>query len=300
MEIQTIKQSEQAIEKLSSLVQKLIHSAQLVRFAHKFGPKHYTQHQMVGLLILKARSGLSYREFVTWLFESKWPEWLNLPSIPSKTTLHKYFSRIGLRLIRFLNRLALQTQQVFRLAIDSTGIDLSGASKHYEKRIFRERSPHLKLSILADVDSKTIFDWISEQKHVHDIIHAKRMLKRIKLKDLDIFADKAYDGEELMQIADEKSNRIYCPIRDFGNKRPKSGRLRKKLHKVFDKKYYNKGRNPVECIMYLIKLDRIKIRSKKKLNKNKEIGWNILAYNLKRLAKAIRLLLANLSGQHLL
>ena len=293
MVLTTVTQAKQSVDNLHSLVNKVIHQLQLVAFRNKLGRRQYTQHQMIALLILKAKSGKSLRDFVTWLFESKWPEWLSLTEIPSKTTLYRYFSRFGMKVIRILNRFALHAQQVVKLAID-----LSGASKHYEKRIFREKIPHLKLSLLADSDSKLIHDWISEERHVHDVQHAKRLVKRTSLRKVDIFADKAYDCEELMQLAAAKHNRLYCAIRNFGNKRPKSGRLRKKLHKIFDKKYYNTGRNPVECIMFLFKNDRIKIRSKKKLNKYKELGWHILAYNLKKLARALWFLQAYLSGQH--
>ena len=102
-----------------------------------------------------------------------------------------------------------------------------------------------------------------------------------------------------MEINEEKSNLLYCPIKKSSRNRPR-GRLRKKIFDTFNKKIYNKGRNPIEMIMFLLKHKGITIRAKKIANKKKEIAWKILAYNIERLAKSLYFLFnVNYWGQRL-
>lgn len=250
--------------------------------------KKYTQHQFVALLILYARSGKSLRDFTQSLYESRWPEWLNLREIPSKSSIHNHFQRIGLKIIRALNLVLSRMKKTINYAIDSTGIDASHASKHYEKRIGRTRSPFLKLSILAQSKKPFLIeDFAITDTHLHDVQHAKTICKRFKLKNRIVFADMAYDCEELMQINEDLKNKLYCPIRDFNVKRPK-GRLRRKIAKQFDEDYYHEGRNPVEMIMFLLKRQGLVIRAKKKENKIKALAWYIVTYNIERLIKSLQ------------
>ena len=275
------------ITELQQLVKKVCYHKQISQYHFRFGPKKYTQHQFVALLILFAKSRQSLRDFVQSLYESKWPEWLNLSDIPSKSSIHNHFQRIGLAIIRTLNLIVTRIKKTINYAIDSTGIDSRHASKHYEKRIGRTRSPFLKLSILAQSQKPYLIDdYAITDTHLHDVNHAKTLSKRFNLRNKIIFADRAYDCEELMQINKSKSNLLYAPIRDFKVKYPK-GRLRREIAKQFDDDVYHLGRNPVEMIMFLLKGKGLIIRSKTKKNKIKELAWKILAYNIERLSKSI-------------
>ena len=90
---------------LQQLVKKVSFHRQICLYHHTLGPKIYTQHQFVALIILYAKSNLSLRKFISYLYESKWPEWLKLKEIPCKSSLHNHFQRIGLTIIRTLNYL---------------------------------------------------------------------------------------------------------------------------------------------------------------------------------------------------
>ena len=279
------------LKELKSLVQKVCHFRQISLYHNHFGPKIFTQHQHVALLILYAKSGKSLRKFVSWLYESRWPEWLKLNEIPSKSTIHFHFERIGLTLLRVLNFVVSRIKKTLNYAIDSTGIDASCASRHYTKRIERKNNDFLKVSILASTQKPYLIDdFIAEYSRTNDVMHGKILCKRFNLKNKIIFGDKAYDCEELRQIADDNSNLIYSPIRKSSRNRP-GGRLRKKMFDTFCKKTYNRGRNPVEMIMFLFKNGGIVIRSKKRDNRIKEVGWKILAYNIQRLAQSLLKLL---------
>ena len=277
-----------SVVELQCLVKKVCYHKQISQYHFRFGPKKYTQHQFVALLILFARSGKSLRDFVQSLYESKWPEWLKLKDIPSKSSIHNHFERIGMKIIRALNLVVSRLKKVVSYAIDSTGIEARHASKHYEKRINRKRSPFLKLSILSQSQRPFLIeDFEITDSHCHDVNHAKTLSKRFKLKNRKIFADRAYDCEELMKINQNNQNRLYCEIRDFKVKRPK-GRLRRIMEKEFDKATYNLGRNPVEMIMFLLKRKGLVIRAKKKENKFKALAWHILSYNIERLTISLQ------------
>lgn len=281
------KQNQYTVDTLQQLVKKVCHFKQISLYHNHFGPKIYTQHQHIALLILYARSGKSLRKFISWLYESKWPEWLNLKEIPSKSTIHFHFERIGLTILRVLNLVVSRMKKTVNYAIDSTGLDASCASRHYTKRIQREKMDFLKLSILASTQKPYLIDdFIVEYSRTNDVVHGKVLCNRFKLKNKIIFGDKAYDCEELRQIAEDNSNLIYSPIRKSSRNRPK-GRLRKKMFNTFSKKTYNQGRNPIEMIMFLFKNNQIIIRSRKRLNRIKEVGWKILAYNIQRLAESL-------------
>lgn len=282
------------IVELQSLVKKVCHLKQISMYHFRFGPKKYTQHQFVALLILLAKSGKSLRDFVRSLYESKWPEWLKLTDIPSKSSIHRHFERIGLVIIRSLNLSITKTTESIHYAIDSTGIDAYHASKHYEKRIGRTHKPYLKLSIIGQTAEPFIIeDFNITDKHFSDFNHAKPLIKRFRRKNKIIFADKAYDGEEMHGIAFESENFLYCPLRKKCRK-PK-GFFRRKMLKCFDEDIYHE-RNKIETIMFLIKHKGIVIRSKKRINKLKELAWKILSYNLQRLARSLlRLWLSTIS-----
>jgi len=276
------------VQELKSLVKKVCTQRQVSLYHFKYGPKKYTQHQFVALLILFARSGKSIRDFIQSLYESKWPGWLKLKDIPCKSSLHNHFQRIGLTIIRSLNLVVSRLKKSVIYAIDSTGIDARHASKHYEKRIGRSRSSFLKLSILAQIRKPYLIeDYAITNNHLHDVQHAKVLSKRFKLKNKVIYADRAYDCEELMQITDENKNLLYCPIRDFKVKRPK-GFYRRQMINLFDKDIYHSGRNPIEMIMFLLKGKGLVIRARKNQNKVKELAWKILAYNVERLTKSLQ------------
>jgi hypothetical protein len=275
------------IEELKSLVKKVSFQRQICLYHHKFGPKKYTQHQFVALLILYAKSNLSLRNFIKFLYESKWPIWLNLKDIPCKSSISNHFQRIGLTLIRELNKSVVKTIDSLHYALDATGVDSYQASRHYEKRINRQHRPYLKLSIIGQTKHPHLIeDFEITGKHTNDAKHCKSMLKRFFRKNKIIFADRGYDGENLHELAKSSGNFLYSPVRDFNVKKPK-GKNRQNMIKIFDEDIYHE-RNNIETIMFLLKHKGIVIRAKKMKNKIKELAWKILGYNIERVCLALK------------
>ena len=191
-------------------------------------------------------------------------------------------------IIRALNLTIVKLKESLHYAIDSTGIDSYQASKHYEKRINRIRRPYLKLSIIGQTTKPHLIeDFSITDKHKNDFNHWKPLLKRFHRKNKIIFADKAGDGEEMHEIAEQSKNKLYCPLRKK-SKNPK-GRLRRQMKKLFEEDIYHE-RNKIETIMFLLKHKGLVTRSKKRNNKFKELAWKILAYNIERTSKFLQII----------
>ena len=128
---------------LHKQILKICHSVCLPLHCNKKGPKRFTEHQRIGLIILFQRSRLSLREFVTRLPEQKWISWLDLKQLPSKSTLHSWLERIPEKIIRLFNAIILRKEKPSLMAIDATGIDSWQRSRHYERRIGEDYMPLL-------------------------------------------------------------------------------------------------------------------------------------------------------------
>ena len=138
-------------KEVNSLVDKVCHKLQLSLFHNWRGPKIYNQHQLVALLILKGRENKSLRRFVAWLTETKWPEWLGLREIPSYSTIYRALQRIGMKIIREINRVVVGCLETVKTAFDGTGINMNYRRRHYEKRAKLDFLPNGKLDILRDI-----------------------------------------------------------------------------------------------------------------------------------------------------
>ena len=265
---------------LHKQILKICHSVCLPLHCNKKGPKRFTEHQRIGLIILFQRSRLSLREFVRRLPEQKWISWLDLKQLPSKSTLHSWLERIPEKIIRLFNAIILRKEKPSLMAIDATGIDSWKRSRHYERRIGESYMPYAKLDVFVDVKSKLIHDHILRVKTRHDTLGATSIFKRTKLKGVKILGDKGYDSEPLHRIAVQNGNKLYAPVRNFSRKRPKGFNRKRCLKKDEDYPL----RNNVESTIKSLKAVRVSaLKCKKHFMKKREMAWHILIYNLEKI-----------------
>lgn len=265
---------------LHSKILKLCHQMELpLHYNHK-GPKTFTNYQRVGLIILYHRSKKALRDFIAELYESLWPQWLGLKEIPGKSTLNDWMKLFQLQTIRQLQTILVSDQQPEILAIDSTGIDSWHQSRHYTWRIGMPYIPHTKLNALVDVATSVILDYTFILKPRHDVLAAKRILRRMKYHNTLILGDGAYDCEELHRIARAKKSELFAPLRKSSRTTPK-GFFRKKCierHPAYGM------RNKVESTFHALKAVHVSaLKSRLSLTKKREMAWQILVYNLKRI-----------------
>ena len=278
--------------KLHEQIIKLCHSMELSLHDNHFGSKVYTNYQRIALIVLFMRSKKALRQFVAELKESKWPQWLGLRELVSKSTLNRWIKKFDLAKLRYLLTQTVAKTTPSLMAVDATGFDTWQRSRHYEQRlkqfgVHRKHDPYAKVDLLVDTENKLIHDWVLRLKPRHDVLGAATMIKRFKQKNVLILADRGYDSEPLHELVVKSGNLMYAPTRNFHVK--KVGGKNRRRCSLGHKKYYQ--RNIVESINFSLKSRFRSLRSKLHYMKKREFAWQIITYNLEKLSESSKALL---------
>ena len=269
---------------------EIILSLDLPKYPNWRGNKQFTTTQRLSCVILYIRSGKSLRDFCEeFNNESQWPRYLELKYDISRASLNRWLKQFDLD---FIKKLLDQTnfgETPEVLGIDGTGIDTQFKSRYYEKRLKefgrKQKSNYHKLDIIADMNGKKkIFDFSFLMKQRHDLPVARRLLKRLKFKNVIIVADKGYFDFDLFTQTEFKNNYLLFPPKNFGGKCKHNNILHKKIktnyHKYID--IYHKRSN-VEGIFSVLKRTSLKkIVSRKYSTKKREMAFKIVLYNMKK------------------
>tara|TARA_B100000315_G_C14417415_1_gene513884 strand:- start:8 stop:724 length:717 start_codon:yes stop_codon:yes gene_type:complete len=224
---------------------------------------------------------MSFQRFADHLLETKWPKLLGLQDIPSKSTLHSWAKLFGMdKLRRFFSQL-LTKEKPLIMAIDGTGLDSYHRSRHYEWRVQAERTPHVKLDIIIDVETMLVHDFSTKIRPRHDVIFAQSTGAKMKNQDVLVLADGAYDSEPLHKLFRSNGNILFAPVRKSTRKFPK-GRNRRRCMKKHPK--YNK-RSLVESTFSVIKKRFGPLRAKLHYMKKREMAMRMIIYNMERIVK---------------
>lgn len=276
--------------RLEEEINNLFHSSDLPMHFNKTGNKEYTNYQRIFTIILFHKSGKSLREFIVDFQDTKWISWLGFIKVPKKSTLHDWLKIFDIKCIRKICNLLLP-EKVELTAIDGTGFDAWQRSRHYEKRAEEinplPKMPYAKAGLFVDVKTQIILDFDLVMSHEHDVKIAERIFKRNKINDIIGLGDKGFDSENLHETARANGITFYVPVRKmnkraYKNKRP-SGKYRRQC--VVMPKF--KGMRSInETVNSVLKRTQIHyLKSKNKVMREREFGWNILLYNIKRTIK---------------
>ena len=269
---------------------------QILKFCHKmelslhdnhYGSKVFTNYQRVSLIVLFMRSRKALRDFVNELVESKWPRWLGLREIPTKSTLHRWLKKWNLKKVREFLSFTIADEHPSLMAVDATGIDTWQRSRHYERRIGAPHMPYAKVDLIVDTKSKLVYDFVLRTKPRHDVLGASTMIKRLRHKDILILADRGYDSEPLHELVAQMGNKMFAPVRDFKVKNPK-GKHRRRCTKGHNK-YHQ--RNIVESVNFSLKVRVRNLKSKLHFMKKREFAWHLVCYNLEMISQRVNSLL---------
>lgn len=271
---------------------KVCHEMELPLHDFSRGCKLFTNYQRFSLIVFFQRSGKALRNFFSELKESRWPRWLGLKALPSKSTLHSWLKKWDVSFLRNILATIVAKHKPSLMAIDSTGFDGWQRSRHYEKRlrqfgVHKKHYPFVKVDLFIDTENKLVHDWVLRLKPRHDTLGASTMIKRFKQKNVLILADRGYDSEPLHEIVFDSGNLMYAPTRDFKVKRP-GGRHRKRCSQRLEE-YHQ--RNIVESINFSLKSRFRSLRSKLHHMKKREFGWKIITYDLEKLSQRANSLL---------
>ncbi|MBR9703030.1 transposase, partial [Candidatus Woesearchaeota archaeon] len=250
-------------------------------------------YQRFSLIVLFQRSGKALRNFVSELRESRWPRWLGLKELPSKSALHSWLKKWDVAFLRKVLATTVAKQRPSLMAVDATGFDSWQRSRHYEKRlrqfgVHKKHDPYAKVDLLVDTENKLVHDWVLRVKPRHDTLGAKTMIKRFKHKNVLVLADRGYDSEPLHEEVFASGNLMYAPTRDFKVKRLK-GRHRRRCSRGLEN-YHQ--RNIVKSINFSLKSRFRSLRSKLHYMKKREFGWKIITYDLEKLSQRASSLLS--------
>ena len=277
--------------KMEEQLINLFHESDLPLHFNKTGNKEFTNYQRVSIIILFYRSQKSLRGFIEEnLKESKWSSYLGLKKIPKKSTLHDWLKIFNMKIIRKICKVLLP-DKVELTSIDGTGFDSWQRSRHYEKRAeeIKRLSPmnYAKASIFIDVKTQIILDFDLVMSHKHDVKMAERIFKRNEIKKVFGLGDKGFDSEDLHEIARANGIIFYAPVRET-NKRSSKIKKPKGFYRrqcVEEPDFYGM-RWINETVNSVLKRTQIHfLRSKEDVMKEKEFGWHVVLYNIKRKIK---------------
>jgi hypothetical protein len=269
----------------------LYHNSGVPLHFNKTGNKEFTNYQRISIIILFQRSKNSLRTFIDEnLKESKWISWLGLKKIPKKSTLHDWLKMFNMKIIRKLGKVLLPNK-IKLTSIDGTGFDSWQRSRHYEKRAKEigrlPQMPYAKADLFIDVKTQSILDFSLITHREHDVKAADRIFKRNKIKNIIGVGDGAYDSENLHEIARKNGIIFYAPVRKmdrraYKNKKPRGKHRRKcvELPEFYGMRWIN------ETVNSVLKRTQINsLKSKKCFMKQREFGWHVVLYNIKRKIK---------------
>ena len=276
--------------KLEEELLNLFHSSELPLHFNKTGNKEFTNYQRSSILILFQRSKKSIRQFLDEFKESKWVSWLGLKKIPKKSTLHDWLKLFSMKIIRKICKVLLP-KEIKLTSIDGTGFDSWQRSRHYEKRALEigdlPHMPYAKADLFIDVKTQIILDFSLLTHRKHDVKVAEQLFKRNKIKNIIGLGDKGYDSENLHEIARANGIIFYAPVRKmdkrgYKNQKP-AGKYRRQCVKLPEFKGMRWISETVNSVLKRTQINSL--RSKKSFMKQREFGWQVIIYNIKRRIK---------------
>jgi hypothetical protein len=273
--------------KMEEQLIKLFHSLDLPLYFNKTGNKEFTNYQRISVIILFYRSKKSLRDFIVEFQESKWVSWLDLKKSIKKSTLHDWIKMFSMKQVRKIGK-ALLTEKIELTSIDGTGFDSWQRSRHYEQRALEigdlPHMPYAKADLFIDVKTQKVIDFSLITHREHDVKVAEKIFKRNKFRGIIGLGDRGYDSENLHEIARANGITFYAKVRKmskqaYSHKKPKGFYRRKclELPEFYGLRWIN------ETVNSVLKRTQIHfLRSKKAYMKQREFGWHIVVYNIKR------------------
>lgn len=168
-------------------------------YSHRNSPQKFTQEQLLTCLILRAYLKTTYGGLIEFLEVSDALR-MGLTSVPHCSTLKKFADRssvldiVDMMLHELVQKFALDAEEA---AIDSTGMETTSASAHFQSRSEKKRTRYVKLSVcvLAGllIPSGLSVSWgpCNDKSEAPDVLAKAATSSQPKR----LFGDAGYDAE---------------------------------------------------------------------------------------------------------
>lgn len=269
-------------------------------YAHRYSPKKFTQPQLFACLVLKAQLRTDYRGVVAFLEDlPELQQCIELKKVPHFTTLQKAAARmlryqLVQRLLHTTVRAVMQRKRRVPLAaVDSSGFDVTHASRYYVWRSKRMGTPqdHLtyrrfpKLHVLINTQNHLILSLFGTRGPTPDVHQLEPLLDHLGdvTRVEHLLAHAGYDSEANHALLRETHGiRSTIPPkigRPCKNGLP-TGRYRRLMKQRFNTVAYRQ-RSQVETVMSMLKrnLDGC-VRARRYWSQIREMALKALTHNI--------------------
>jgi len=287
------------ISEYEKLVKPILLKAGLPETSSKFHNRIYDDHVKFYILALKTETKMSYREIIDFLQKTNVFRNLALAKAPHFSTIHKFLMRMGKDFFRKLVReiYELVGDKGGIVGVDTTGIEITYSSKHYDKRIERKNKGFVKLSTMMDIKNRSLVDVYAEESHKHDLRMLDQHFKVVNMKSFGIFVgDKGYDDSTKLYWK-LKKNDVEMQVPQKNHYSGKKYTLRRgtiiqgRRRREFIESIYHQ-RSLLESGNFSLKWHFGSfVNAKNKENKVKETYLKAVLYNLRRLKDSLLSLL---------
>lgn len=170
-------------------------------YSHRNSPQKFTQEQLLTCLILRAYLKTTYRGLIEFLEVSDAVrKRLGLTALPHYSTLKKFADRssvldiVDVMLHELVQKFALDEEEA---AMDSTGMETTSASAHFQSRSGKKRTKYVKLSVCVLVGSLIPSGLAVSWGPGNDKSEAPDVLAKASTSSQPkrLFADAGYDAE---------------------------------------------------------------------------------------------------------
>lgn len=175
-------------------------------YSHRNSPHKFTQAQLLTLLVLRAYLKTTYRGIIEFVEVSDaLRQKIGLTQLPNYSTLKKFADRSSV--LEIIDAMLLELVRQFasrdtEAALDSTGLETTSASAHFQSKTGRKRSRYVKVSVCVMastlIPSSVVLGWgPSNDKHEAPELLAKASTVN---QPQVLYADAGYDAEWVHQF----------------------------------------------------------------------------------------------------
>lgn len=179
-------------------------------YSHKFSPQKFTQEQLLTCLVLRAYLKTTYRGIIEFLeVSAELRQRLGLAQLPHYSTLKKFADRsdvlliVDCMLLEVVRQFASDAQEA---AMDSTGLETTSASAHYQSRSGKSRKKFIKVSVCVLAGSLLPSGLAVSWGPGNDKVEARDVLAKASVaqRPQRLFADAGYDAEWVHRFCREE------------------------------------------------------------------------------------------------